>query len=39
MKRKNLQGVAIIEFCFAMLIMVPLLLGTIGVGIQLIQQM
>jgi hypothetical protein len=39
MKRKSLQGVAIIEFALAMLVMVPLLLGTIGCGLQLIQSM
>ena len=39
MKRKSLQGVAIMEFALAMLVMVPLLLGTIGCGLQLIQSM
>jgi type II secretory pathway pseudopilin PulG len=39
MKRNRLKGVAIIEFSFAMLVLVPLLLGTIGFGIQLVQSM
>src|ERR1017187_1453623 len=39
MKRKSLQGVAIMEFALARLVMVPLLLGTIGCGLQLIQTM
>jgi hypothetical protein len=39
MKRNRSQGVAIIEFSFAMLLLVPLLLGTIGFGLRLIQQM
>jgi hypothetical protein len=37
MKRKSSKGVAIIEFALSMLVMVPLLLGTIGIGIQLVQ--
>jgi hypothetical protein len=36
MSHKSLHGVSIVEFCFAMLILVPLLLGTIGVGLNLI---
>ena len=39
MKRKSLKGVSILEFALSMLVMVPLLLGTIGCGIQLIQTM
>jgi type II secretory pathway pseudopilin PulG len=39
MKRNRLKGVAIVEFSFAMLVLVPLLLGTIGFGIRLIQSM
>jgi hypothetical protein len=39
MKRNRLKGVAIVEFSFAMLVMIPLLLGTIGVGFQLLHQM
>ena len=39
MKRNKLKGVAIVEFSFAMLVMVPLLLGTIGFGLRLLQQM
>lgn len=39
MKRNRSQGVAIIEFSFAMLLIVPLLLGTIGFGLRLTQQM
>ena len=37
MKRKRLKGVAIVEFSFALLVLVPLLLGTIGVGLQLVK--
>lgn len=37
MKRNRLKGVAIVEFSFVMLVLVPLLLGTIGVGLQLVQ--
>lgn len=37
MKRKNLKGVAIVEFSFAMLVLIPLMLGTIGFGIRLVQ--
>jgi hypothetical protein len=39
MKRNRLKGVAIVEFSFAMLVMIPLLLGTIGFGLRLLQQM
>jgi hypothetical protein len=39
MNRKSLRGVSIMEFALSMLVMVPLLLGTIGIGIQLIQSM
>lgn len=39
MKRNRLKGVAIVEFCFSMLVMIPLLLGTIGFGIRLVQSM
>ena len=39
MSRKNLKGVSVLEFALSMLVMVPLLLGTIGCGIQLIQSM
>ena len=39
MNRKSLKGVAFMEFALSMLVMVPLLLGTIGCGIQLIQSM
>jgi hypothetical protein len=37
MNRKSSKGVAIMEFALSMLVMVPLLLGTIGIGVQLIQ--
>lgn len=37
MSRKSSKGVAIIEFALSMLVMVPLLLGTIGIGIELVQ--
>jgi hypothetical protein len=36
MRHKSPRGVSIVEFCFAMLILVPLLLGTIGIGMNLI---
>ncbi len=39
MKRNQLKGVAIVEFSFAILVLVPLLLGTIGFGIRLVQSM
>lgn len=39
MRRRNLRGVAIIEFTFAMLVLVPTLLGTIGIGLNLIQHL
>jgi hypothetical protein len=39
MKRNRVKGVAIIEFTFVMLVLVPLLLGTIGFGLRLIQSM
>jgi len=37
MRRRNLRGVAIIEFSLAMLVLVPALLGTIGIGLNLVQ--
>jgi hypothetical protein len=37
MNRQNQRGVAIVEFSFAMLVMIPLLLGTVSMGIRLIQ--
>jgi hypothetical protein len=39
MRRRNLRGVAITEFAFSMLLLVPMLLGTIGVGINLVQHL
>ena len=39
MRRRNLRGVAIIEFSFAMLVLVPALLGTISIGLNLIQHL
>jgi hypothetical protein len=39
MRRKSLQGVAIIEFALSMMVIVPLLLGTIACGLQLVQSM
>ena len=36
MKRKNSSGVSIIEFTFAMLILVPLLLGTTAIGLNMV---
>jgi hypothetical protein len=39
MNRKSLKGAALMEFTLSMLVMVPLLLGTAGIGIQLIQSM
>ena len=39
MKNNRSRGVAMIEFAFAMLVMIPLILGTIGIGLELIQAM
>ena len=39
MRHRNHRGVAVIEFSFAMLFLVPLLLGTIGIGLNLVQQL
>ncbi len=39
MNRKSSKGVAMIEFALSMLVMVPLLLGTIGIGLQMVQSM
>jgi Flp pilus assembly protein TadG len=39
MNRKSSKGVAIIEFTLSMLVMVPLLLGTIGIGVEMVQSM
>lgn len=39
MKPDKRKGVAIVEFSFSMLVMIPLLLGTIGFGLRLLQQM
>jgi hypothetical protein len=39
MKPNKRKGVAIVEFSFSMLVMIPLLLGTIGFGLRLLQQM
>jgi hypothetical protein len=39
MRRRNRRGVAIIEFSFATLVLVPLLLGTIGIGLNLVQHL
>ena len=39
MNRKSSKGVAIFEFALSMLVMVPLLLGTIGIGVEMVQSM
>lgn len=39
MKRKRLSGVSIIEFTFSLLILVPLLLGTTAIGINMVLQL
>ncbi|MEO8594770.1 MAG: TadE family protein [Candidatus Solibacter sp.] len=39
MKRNRTRGVAIVEFSFAMLVIIPLLLGTVGFGLRLVQSM
>jgi Flp pilus assembly protein TadG len=39
MNRKSSKGVAFLEFALSMLVMIPLLLGTIGIGVQLVQSM
>jgi Flp pilus assembly protein TadG len=37
MRRRNSRGVAIIEFAFAMLLLVPMTLGTIAIGLNVVQ--
>ena len=39
MNRKRLQGVSILEFSLVLLVLVPMFLGTVGVGIELVQSM
>ena len=39
MKRKRLGGASMIEFTFALMVLVPLLLGTAAVGINMVLQM
>ena len=39
MKNKSLRGASIVEFTFVMLILVPLLLGTTGVGINMVNSL
>jgi type II secretory pathway pseudopilin PulG len=39
MKRNKLKGVAIVEFSFALVVLVPLLLGTIAFGLELVESM
>jgi len=39
MRSNKRKGVAIVEFCFVMLVLTPLMLGTIGFGLRLLQQM
>jgi len=39
MNRKKQKGVSIVEFSFILVVLVPLFLGTIGVGIELVQSM
>src|SRR5437016_1857037 len=39
MKKKNLRGASIVEFTFVMLVLVPLLLGTTGVGINMVNSL
>lgn len=39
MSRKRLQGVSIIEFCFIAIVLVPLLLGTTGVGLNMLRSL
>jgi hypothetical protein len=37
MSQKRTKGVAIVEFSFVVLVLIPLLLGTVGFGIRLVQ--
>src|ERR1035438_638014 len=39
MRRKNSSGASLIEFTFAMLVLVPLLLGVTGIGINMVLQL
>jgi hypothetical protein len=39
MSQKNQRGVSIVEFCFSMLVLVPMLLGTIGTGLNLVMEL
>lgn len=39
MKHRKQHGVAIVEFSFAMVVMLPLFLGTIGLGLRVIQSL
>ena len=39
MNRQSSKGVAIIEFALSMLVLVPLFLGTVGIGVQMVQSM
>jgi hypothetical protein len=36
MRRKNTRGVSILEFSFILLVMIPLLLGTTGIGLNMV---
>ena len=39
MRRKKLRGVAIVEFSFVMLVLVPLLLGTAVIGVNMVRSL
>jgi hypothetical protein len=39
MNNKSLRGASIVEFSFVMLVLVPLLLGTTGVGINMVSSL
>jgi hypothetical protein len=39
MIRRNLRGVSIIEFSFGLLVLIPLLLGSVGLGVNLVDHM
>lgn len=39
MRRKNVSGVSIVEFSFSLIVLVPLLLGVTGIGLNMVLQL
>ena len=39
MKNKNLRGVAIVEFSFVMLVLIPMLLGSTAIGVNMVRSL